>query len=183
MNLIPQEIPEIILIKPSLYGDKRGYFYESYREDLLNEAAGYKVNFVQDNESESVKGVLRGLHYQIEPFAQSKLVRVMNGNVLDIVVDLRTSSKSFGMHLSFEISSQNKHQLFIPRGFAHGFVVTSESAIFSYKVDNFYSPSHERGIAFDDKDLAIDWRLPRELLKLSDRDKKNPPLSESKNLF
>jgi len=183
LNLIPQEIPEIILIKPNLYGDKRGYFYESYREDLLNEAAGYKVNFVQDNESESVKGVLRGLHYQIEPFAQSKLVRVMNGNVLDIVVDLRTSSKSFGRHLSFEISSQNKHQLFIPRGFAHGFVVTSESAIFSYKVDNFYSPSHERGIAFDDKDLAIDWKLAYDDLQLSDKDKSNPTLANTKNLF
>lgn len=183
MKFIPQEIPDIILIEPNLFGDQRGYFYESYREDLFNKAVGYNVNFVQDNESKSGKGVIRGLHYQVPPFAQSKLVRVIKGLVLDVVVDIRKSSKSFGKSLSFEISSQNKHQLFVPRGFAHGFVVLSESAIFSYKVDNYYSPKHERGIAYDDKDLAIDWKLSKELLKLSDKDKSNPPLAEIKNLF
>ena len=183
MKFTPQEIPEIILFEPNLYGDKRGYFYETYIEESFNKAVGYNVNFVQDNESKSSRGVLRGLHYQMYPYAQSKLLRVVSGKVLDVVVDIRQSSKSFGEHLSFEISSQNKHQLFVPQGFAQGFVVLSESAIFSYKVDNYYSPDYERGIAFDDKDLAIDWKLPKELIKLSDRDKKNPNLSESENLF
>ncbi len=183
MNFIPQSIPEIILIEPTLHEDKRGYFTETFRQDLFNQAAGYNVKFVQDNESESIRGALRGLHYQVAPFSQSKLVRVINGCVLDVIVDIRRSSESFGQYLSFEISSENKNQLFIPQGFAHGYVVLSDSAIFSYKVDNYYSPSHERGIAYDDKDLAIDWQLPNKLLELSDKDKNNTSLVKARDLF
>ena len=183
MNFFPQKIPEIILIEPTLHGDKRGYFIETFRQDLFNQAVGHKVKFIQDNESRSAKGVLRGLHYQMPPNAQAKLVRVLQGSVLDIVVDIRKSSKTFGNYLSFELSDKNFHQLYVPRGFAHGFVVLSEFATFSYKVDNFYSPEHERGIAFDDDRLGIDWQLPPESLQLSEKDNLNPTLANAKDLF
>jgi dTDP-4-dehydrorhamnose 3,5-epimerase len=177
------DIPDILLIKPLVHGDDRGFFAETYRKDLFEEALGYKVNFVQDNESKSSKGILRGLHYQLPPYAQAKLVRVIEGKVLDVCVDIRSSSPTFGQHISVELSSENKYQLFVPHGFAHGFVVISDSATFAYKVDNYYSPTHDRGIAYDDNDLSIDWQTPKNLLKLSEKDKNHPSLDSSNDLF
>jgi len=183
LNFIPQSIPDVLLIEPTVHGDSRGYFMESFRQDLLDDFLGYEVNFVQDNESKSSKGVLRGLHYQLPPSAQAKLVRVIEGRVLDVAVDIRQSSPTFGQYVSKELSSDNRHQLFIPRGFAHGFVVLSESAVFAYKVDNYYSPDDDRGIAHHDKEIGIDWILESDELQLSDKDKSNPVLSETKDLF
>jgi len=183
LNFIPQSIPDVLLIEPTVHGDSRGYFMESFRQDLLDDFLGYEVNFVQDNESKSSKGVLRGLHYQLPSSAQAKLVRVIEGKVLDVAVDIRQSSPTFGQYVSKELSSDNRHQLFIPRGFAHGFVVLSDSAIFAYKVDNYYSPADDRGIAFDDKEIGIDWVLKSDELQLSDKDKSQPVLSEAKELF
>ena len=183
MKFVPQSIPEVVLIKPTVHGDNRGYFMESFRRDLFEEAIGYKVNFIQDNESKSTKGVLRGLHYQLSPCAQAKLVRVIEGSVLDVAVDIRKSSSTFGQYVTAELTAENKHQLFVPHGFAHGFVVLSDSATFTYKVDNYYAPEHDRGIAFDDNDLDIDWQLPLELLQLSDKDKSHPALANAKDLF
>lgn len=178
MNFTAQLIPEVILIEPQVYGDDRGYFVETFRQDLFEEATGYKVNFLQDNESKSTQGVLRGLHFQLPPHAQSKLVRAIKGKVLDIAVDIRNGSPTFGKHVAVELSAENKKQLFVPRGFAHGFVVLSEDAIFTYKVDNYYSPDCDRGLAFDDKQLAINWQLPERLLQLSEKDTKQPGISE-----
>jgi len=183
LNFIPQSIPDVLLIEPTVHGDSRGYFMESFRQDILNDFLGYEVNFVQDNESKSAKGVLRGLHYQLPPYAQAKLVRVIEGRVLDVAVDIRQSSPTFGQYVSKELSSDNHHQLFIPRGFAHGFVVLSESAAFAYKVDNYYSPNDDRGIAFDDPEIDIDWVLKSDELQLSDKDKSHPVLSKAKELF
>jgi len=183
MNFISQSIPDVLLIKLNKHNDDRGYFAETFRQDLLEDAVGYKVNFIQDNESKSSKGTLRGLHYQITSFAQTKLVRVIKGSVLDIAVDIRRSSPSFGDHVSVELTEQNKHQLFVPRGFAHGFIVLSESATLSYKVDNYYAPEHDRGIAFNDEKLKINWQLPFEEIKLSDRDKIHPSLANARDLF
>ena len=183
MKFAPQSISEVVLIKPTVHGDNRGYFMESFRQDLFNEAIGYKVNFIQDNESKSTKGVLRGLHYQLPPYAQAKLVRVIEGSVLDVAVDIRKSSTTFGQYVTADLTAENKHQLFVPHGFAHGFVVLSDSATFTYKVDNYYAPEHDRGIAFDDNDLDIDWQLPLELLQLSDKDKSHPALANAKDLF
>ena len=182
MKFIPQSIADIVLIEPNIHGDDRGYFVETFRQDLLEEAIGYKVNFVQDNESKSIKGVLRGLHYQLPPFTQAKLVRVIEGRVLDVAVDIRKSSPTFGHHVSLELTAENKHQLFVPHGFAHGFVVLSDSATFAYKVDNYYAPEHDRGIAFDDKELKINWQLSAEELQLSDKDKAHPSLANAKDL-
>jgi dTDP-4-dehydrorhamnose 3,5-epimerase len=176
LKFTPQSITDVILIEPNLNGDDRGYFVETFRQDLLEKELGYQVNFVQDNESRSTKGVLRGLHYQLPPFAQAKLVRVIEGNVLDVAVDIRKSSPTFGKYVIAELSAENKHQLFIPHGFAHGFVVLSKSTIFAYKVDNYYAPEYERGIAFDDKDLKIDWRLPLDTIQISNKDKNLPTL-------
>jgi dTDP-4-dehydrorhamnose 3,5-epimerase len=183
LKFAPQLIPEVVLIKPTVHGDNRGYFMESFRQDLFEEAIGYKVNFIQDNESKSTKGVLRGLHYQLPPYAQAKLVRVIEGSVLDVAVDIRKSSTTFGQYVTAELTAENKHQLIVPHGFAHGFVVLSDSATFTYKVDNYYAPEHDRGIAFDDNDLDIDWQLPLELLQLSDKDKSHPALANAKDLF
>jgi len=183
LKFTPQSIPEVVLIKPTVHGDNRGYFMESFRQDLFEEAIGYKVNFIQDNESKSTKGVLRGLHYQLPPYAQAKLVRVVKGSVLDVAVDIRKSSTTFGQYVTAELTAENKHQLFVPHGFAHGFVVLSDSATFTYKVDNYYAPEHDRGIAFDDNDLDIDWQLPLGLLQLSDKDKLHPALANAKDLF
>jgi len=178
MQFIPQTIADVVLIKPKVHGDERGYFIETFRQDKFEAALGYAVNFVQDNESKSTKGVLRGLHYQLAPHAQSKLVRVIDGVVLDIAVDIRTGSPTYGQHVAVELSAENKHQLFIPRGFAHGFVVLSETAIFAYKVDNYYSPECDRGLLFNDPELAIDWQLPTDSLQLSEKDTKQPAFSE-----
>ena len=183
MKFIPQSIKDVILIEPTIHGDDRGYFLETFRQDLLEEAIGYKVNFVQDNESRSTKGVLRGLHYQLPPFTQAKLLGVIEGSVLDVAVDIRKSSPTFGQHVSLELNAQNKYQLFVPHGFAHGFVVFSDRATITYKVDNYYAPEHDRGIAFDDKDLAINWQLPLEQFKLSGKDKAHSTLANAKDLF
>jgi dTDP-4-dehydrorhamnose 3,5-epimerase len=183
MEFIKQKIPEVILIKPTVHGDNRGYFIETFRQDLFEGFVDYKVNFIQDNESKSAKGVLRGLHYQLPPYTQAKLVRVIEGRVLDVAVDIRKSSPTFGQHVSVELTGENKHQLFVPHGFAHGFVVLSDSATFAYKVDNYYAPEHDRGIAFDDAKLDIDWQLPLDILKLSAKDKSHPTLANAKDLF
>ena len=183
LKFTPQLITDVILIEPTVLGDDRGYFVETFRQDLLDQAVGYKVNFIQDNESKSSKGVLRGLHYQLEPYSQSKLLRVIEGSVLDVVVDIRKSSPTFGKHVAVELTEKNKHQLFVPHGFAHGFIVLSDSATFAYKVDNYYAPEHERGIAFNDSKLGIDWKLAVDELQLSDRDKTYPDLSDVLELF
>jgi dTDP-4-dehydrorhamnose 3,5-epimerase len=183
MKFIPQSIPDVILIQPEIHGDSRGYFVETFRQDELEQAIGRKINFIQDNESKSSKGVLRGLHFQMPPFAQSKLVRVIKGKVLDVAVDIRKNSPTFGKYVAIELNDDNKHQLFIPRGFAHGFVVLSDSAIFSYRVDNYYSPEHERELAFDDKGLGIDWLVPVEQLNLAEKDKNNPTLTQLEGCF
>ena len=183
MKFTPQSITDVILIEPTVHGDDRGYFVEAFRQDLFDQAVGYKVNFIQDNESKSTKGVLRGLHYQLPPYAQAKLVRVIEGSVLDVTVDIREYSPTFGQHVTVELTGKNKHQLFVPHGFAHGFVVLSDSATFAYKVDNYYVPELERGIAFNDSKLNIDWKLAVDELQLSDRDKTNPDLSDVLELF
>ena len=183
MRFTPQSIADVILIEPTVHGDDRGYFVETFRQDLFEEALGYQVNFVQDNESKSTKGVLRGLHYQLPPYAQAKLVRVIEGSVLDVAVDIRKSSSTFGKHVAVELTAANKRQLFVPHGFAHGFVVLSDSATFAYKVDNYYAPEYDRGIFFDDAKFGIDWQLPIEVLQLSDRDKTHPMLSTALDLF
>jgi len=183
LKLIPQSIPEILIIQPQLHGDDRGYFAETFRQDILEEYTGKNFNFVQDNESKSSKGILRGLHYQLNPYSQSKLVRVIEGKILDVCLDIRKSSKTFAKHVSVELSSDNKKQLFVPHGFAHGFIVLSDTATVVYKVDNYYSPKYERGIAFDDKELSIDWVLPKDIIKLSDKDKSLPLLANAEELF
>ena len=183
MKFIPQSIPDIVLIQPQVHGDQRGYFVETFRQDKFEQAIGHKVNFIQDNESKSSKGVLRGLHYQLPPFAQSKLVRVIEGEVLDVAVDIRKGSPTFGQHVSAILNDQNKHQIFIPRGFAHGFIVLSDTAIFSYKVDSYYSTDSDRGLAFDEPALNIDWKLSKEQLKLSEKDQKHPRLEALDSSF
>ncbi|AGS39732.1 dTDP-4-dehydrorhamnose 3,5-epimerase [Cycloclasticus zancles] len=183
MKFVKQCIPDIIVIEPSLHGDTRGYFMETFRQDLFEAAVGHTVNFVQDNESKSSEGVLRGLHFQLAPHAQSKLVRVIEGSVLDVAVDIRIGSPNFGRYVTVELTAENNKQLFIPRGFAHGFVVLSETATFSYKVDNYYSPESDRGIAFDDPLLNINWRLSNEQLVLSDKDTKQPNLTQLPECF
>ena len=179
MKFIRTEIPDVILIEPSVIGDERGYFMETFRLDKLNEFLGLKLNFCQENESKSGVGVLRGLHFQLPPFAQTKLVRVTHGKVLDVVVDIRKGSPTFGKHVAVELSSENRLQMFVPRGFAHGFVVLSETVIFNYKVDNYYNQTSDRGIAFDDPFIGIDWVLNFEDLKLSGKDQKQPWLKEA----
>ena len=160
-------------------GDNRGYFIETFRRDKLEVSFGHLVDFCQDNESKSSRGVLRGLHYQLPPFAQTKLVRVIKGRVLDIAVDIRQGSPTFGKHVAVELSEANHRQLFIPRGFAHGFVVLEDDTIFAYKVDNYYSPEHDRGIAFDDPAIGVDWQIDSSQLQLSDKDTKQPTLNNA----
>ncbi len=183
MNFIRTNIPDVIIIEPTVHGDHRGYFVETFRADKLEEFLGYKLNFGQDNESKSSKGVLRGLHYQLAPHSQTKIVRVISGRVLDVAVDIRRNSPTFGQHVAVELTADNKKQLLVPRGFAHGFVVLEDDTIFAYKVDNYYSPECDRGIAFDDPDLNIDWILKTEELKLSAKDTTQPKLNETNDLF
>lgn len=193
MDFIKTKIAEIVLIKPKVLLDQRGYFVETFLQEEFNKAIGYKVNFFQENETKSKKGVLRGLHFQLPPFAQSKLVRVIEGEVLDICVDIRRGSPTFGKYISQHLSGKNKYQLFIPRGFAHGFVVLSEWAIFSYKVDNHYSPKFDAGLSFKDPNIGIDWVFPQDQLIISDKDINQPTLNQiefatsefdySKNLY
>ena len=184
MKLIPQSIPDALLIEPIVHRDERGYFVETFRQDMLDNALGYKINFIQDNESESIsKGVLRGLHYQLPPYTQNKLVRVITGRILDVAVDIRQDSPTFGKHATVELSGENKKQLFLPQGFAHGFAVLSEGAIFAYKVDVYFSAHHNEGIAYNDKDIAVDWLLPEVDIILSEADRNNLNLAEKKNLL
>ena len=183
MDIIPQAIPNILVIEPQSHIDERGYFVETFRQDKLEDALGFNVNFVQDNESKSSKGVLRGLHFQLAPHAQSKLVRVLEGSVLDVAVDIRRGSPSFGQHVAIKLSDVNKKQMFVPRGFAHGYIVLTDTATFSYKVDNYYAPEHERGIAFDDEKLKINWQLKSEMLTLSNKDLNYPTLANVTDLF
>ena len=183
MTFIRTDIPDVIIIEPKVHGDERGYFVETFRADKLEEFLGYKINFCQDNESKSSRGVLRGLHYQLAPAAQTKLVRVIQGRVLDVAVDIRKDSPTFGKHVAVELTSENKKQMLVPRGFAHGFVVLEDDTIFAYKVDNYYSPENDRGIAFDDKALNIEWQVPHAELNLSAKDKVQPKLNETNDLF
>ena len=181
MKFLETAIAGVKVIEPRLFGDSRGYFFEAYREDLFA-GAGIDARFIQDNESFSTGGVLRGLHYQIPPYTQAKLVRVVSGRVLDVVVDIRLGSPTFGKHVAIELSGESKRQLFLPRGMAHGFAVLSPEAVFVYKCDNFYCPAAERCSRFDDPALGIDWRLPPETVKLSPRDRRGV-LFEDAELF
>lgn len=169
MNVMKTELPGVLILAPKVYQDARGYFFETWNRSVLAEH-GVVCDFIQDNESRSQYGVLRGLHYQAAPYTQAKLVRVISGKVLDVVVDIRKGSPTFGRHISLELSGENKLQVFIPRGFAHGFAVLSAEAVFAYKCDNQYMPSAERGIRFDDPDLAIDWQVKPEQWILSPKD-------------
>jgi dTDP-4-dehydrorhamnose 3,5-epimerase len=173
MPFLETGIPGLTIFEPKVWGDARGYFYESYNYDMFRQG-GINNVFVQDNQSRSSFGVLRGLHYQVGAYAQAKLVRVIEGAVLDVVVDIREGSPTYGQHFTIELSAENKRQLFVPRGFAHGFVVISDNAEFAYKCDNFYSKDHERGIAFDDPTLKIDWQIDLSKALLSEKDKVNP---------
>ena len=177
MNVIKTEIEGVVILEPKVFGDERGYFFESFSQRDFD-AAVRPVRFVQDNESKSRYGVLRGLHFQLPPFAQSKLVRVVSGRVLDVAVDIRRGSPTFGRSVAVELTGENKRQLFIPRGFAHGFSVLSEEALFQYKCDNFYAPQCEGAIAWNDPALGIDWRLKPEDMILSAKDKVHPLLDE-----
>ena len=172
------EIEGIVIIEPQVFGDSRGYFMETYQKEKYA-AAGIDVTFVQDNESMSRYGVVRGLHYQAEPFAQAKLIRVVSGRVLDVAVDIRKNSPTFGKVFTLELSSENKLQLFLPHGIAHGFAVLSETAVFTYKCDNFYAPQYERTIRFDDPSLAIDWKIPVANRIISDKDKKGVAFADA----
>jgi len=171
-------IQDVIIVEPQVHGDDRGYFVETFRQDKLDEFLGFKIDFIQDNESKSGKGVLRGLHYQLAPAAQTKLVRVIQGSVLDVAVDIRKGSSTFGQYVAVELTGQNKKQLLVPRGFAHGFVVLEENTVFSYKVDNYYSPENDRGVAYNDPDLNIDWKICTDNLNLSKKDKVQPLLHQ-----
>ena len=179
MNIIKTEVEGVMILEPKVFGDDRGYFTETFRQDIFEEAVGHKVDFIQDNESKSSYGVLRGLHYQLPPFSQSKLVRVINGSVIDVAVDIRKGSPTYGKHVAVELSGKNKRQLFVPRGFAHGFVVTSETAVFAYKVDNYYAPEYDRGVVYNDPDIGIAWGVDLEKLLLSEKDMKQPSLAEA----
>ena len=177
MNFIKTNIPNLIVCEPKVWGDNRGYFFEAYNESIFH-AGGIPNKFVQDNQAFSGYGVLRGLHYQVGDFAQAKLVRVLQGEVLDVVVDIREDSPTFGASFSIRLSAENKKQLFIPRGFAHGYVVLSETAEFFYKCDNFYNKASEGGVVYNDSDLNIDWILDESELIISEKDKILPTLNE-----
>lgn len=176
MNVIKTDIPDILIFEPKVFGDDRGFFFESFSQKVFEEAVGRKVEFVQDNHSKSCKGVLRGLHYQLEPYAQGKLVRCVAGEVFDVAVDIRKSSPTFGRWVGVNLSAENKRQLWIPEGFAHGFYVLSNTAEFIYKATNFYEPSAESGIIWYDEKLSIKWPLDGRPL-ISDKDNKLPHLS------
>ena len=178
MKFTEQKIKGVWGIEPKVYTDQRGYFMESFKKDLFEEHIG-KVEFIQENESRSTKGVLRGMHYQRGYFSQAKLVRVLHGRVLDVVVDLRKHSSTFGEYVAIELSDDNKKQLFVPRGFAHGFLVLSDEAVFSYKVDNTYSPTHEAALLWNDPEVGIDWGIEGSEIILSEKDKEAKLLSEA----
>ena len=178
MIFTEQNIPGVWVIEPQVFADSRGYFMESFKQNEFEKHIG-KVDFIQDNESKSSYGVLRGLHYQKGEFSQAKLVRVIKGKVLDVAVDIRKSSPTFGQFVAVELSEENKKQLFIPRGFAHGFVVLSEEAIFTYKVDNLYAPQADAGIIYNDPEIGISWQINTEDILLSEKDTKHPLLKDA----
>ena len=178
MKIKETHIPGLLVVEPQVYGDSRGYFFESFNAAKFAEQTGIDTQFVQDNESCSSYGVVRGLHMQLPPHAQAKLVRVVEGRVLDVAVDLRKDSPTFGKHFAIELTGENHLQVYIPKGFAHGFSVLSETAVFQYKCDGYYAPASEAAIAWDDPDLAIDWKLPIEDAVLSDKDRNHPSLKE-----
>lgn len=178
MIFTEQKIKGVWVIEPKIFADNRGYFMEAFKQNEFEEHIG-KVNFIQDNESKSTFGVLRGLHYQKGNFSQAKLVRVIKGAVIDVAVDIRKSSPTFGQYVAVLLSEENKKQLFIPRGFAHGFLVKSDEAIFTYKVDNFYAPQADAGIMFNDPAIGINWDIPSEQMVLSEKDKKHPFLKDA----
>lgn len=182
MKVIKTAIEDVVIIEPDVFGDSRGYFFESYSQKKFDEQVR-KIEFVQDNESKSRYGVLRGLHFQKGKDAQSKLVRVVKGRVLDVAVDIRKGSPTFGQYVAVELTEENHRQLFVPRGFAHGFSVLSEEAIFQYKCDNLYAPHAEGAIAWDDPDIGIDWQLPAEDVLLSAKDAAHPRLQDVEYLF
>lgn len=182
MNIIKTSIEGVVIVEPRLFKDDRGYFFESFNQKEFEEKV-CKTMFVQDNESNSTYGVIRGLHFQKPPFAQSKLVRVVKGAVLDVAVDIRQGSPTFGKHVAVELTEENHHQLFIPRGFAHGFSVLSEEVVFQYKCDNFYHPEAEGAIAWNDMELGIDWHIPSERSILSEKDSKHQCLKDQECLF
>ncbi|MBQ8484042.1 MAG: dTDP-4-dehydrorhamnose 3,5-epimerase [Bacteroidales bacterium] len=182
MNIITTDIPEVVIIEPKVFGDHRGYFFESFSQRDFD-AQVRQVRFVQDNESKSCYGVVRGLHFQLPPHAQSKLVRVVKGKVLDVAVDIRKGSPTFGKHVAVELSEDNRRQFFIPRGFAHGFAVLSDEVIFQYKCDDFYHPECEGAIAWNDPALGIDWGVPEDKIVLSAKDQSHPLLADVEVLF
>lgn len=182
MEIIKTDFQDLIIIKPQVFEDTRGYFFESYNKEKLSDILG-DMQFVQDNQSKSTKGTLRGLHYQLAPYAQAKLIRVLEGKILDVVVDLRKKSPSYGKSFSIELSDENKKQLFIPQGFAHGFSVLSETATVFYKTDQFYNPESERGINFNDTDLNIDWQIDINQANVSTKDKVLPSFKEAETNF
>jgi len=179
MEIEQTGLPGLVLLKPRAFKDHRGYFFEKYNQQTFNKLLGRQVHFVQDNQSLSAKGVLRGLHYQIDPMAQAKLVSVLNGRVIDIVVDLRKGSPTFGQHYAVELNDQENNQLFVPRGFAHGFVALEENTRLFYKCDNFYDKDLERGIAWNDPALGFDWQLPPNQLIISEKDQQHPVLANA----
>lgn len=182
MEVIKTDIEGVVIIKPRIFNDERGYFFESYNKEEFDEKVG-KVDFVQDNESKSSRGVMRGLHFQLPPHTQAKLVRCVRGKVLDVAVDLRKDSPTFGKHVAVELSEENHLQFFIPRGFAHGFAVLSDEAVFQYKCDNLYAPQADGGISIEDSSLGIDWRISPQDAILSEKDKKHPLLRDFDSPF
>lgn len=183
MTFTPTKLEGCYVIEPNVIKDNRGYFMESFNESRFEEGTGMKVHFVQDNQSFSAKGVLRGLHYQTGEHAQAKLIRVIHGEVLDVAVDIRPGSKTFGQHEAVLLSGENQRQLFIPRGFAHGFLVLSDTAVFFYKCDNFYNRESEGGIIYNDPSIGINWSMPEEMLTVSDKDKVQPTLENSRAVW
>lgn len=182
MNVIKTDIEGVVIIEPTVFRDARGYFFESFSQREFEEKVR-PVNFVQDNESMSSYGVMRGLHFQRPPFTQSKLVRCVRGKVLDVAVDIRKGSPTYGQHVAVELTEDNHRQFFVPRGFAHGFAVLSETAIFQYKCDNFYAPQTDGGISIQDDTLGIDWQIPMDKAILSDKDLKHPNLADFDSPF
>ncbi|WP_010665031.1 dTDP-4-dehydrorhamnose 3,5-epimerase [Marinilabilia salmonicolor] len=182
MQILQTKIPGLLIIEPDVFEDQRGYFFESYNQERYI-AAGFDTRFIQDNISSSVRGVIRGLHYQLAPYSQAKLIQVLKGTVLDIAVDLRQGSPTFGEHYSIELSEKNRRQFFVPRGFAHGFSVLSKEVLFHYKCDNFYNREAERGINFNDAQLNIDWQIPEQEAIVSGKDQALPSFKEAERNF
>ena len=182
MKVIKTDIEGVVILEPEVYTDERGYFFESYSQQRFDEVVN-PIRFVQENESKSRYGVIRGLHYQRGDAAQAKLVSVVRGRILDIAVDIRKSSPTFGKYVAVEISEDNKRQIFVPRGFAHGFAVLSDEAVLQYKCDNYYAPSEERGIAWNDPAIGIEWGIPEDIATLSNKDIQNPRLTDAVELF